>query len=377
MALLLLAPVFAAEEQSAQLSENIQSVIDGLDLEELQSYIDEYSGGILDNYGTDVGEIVSYLTAGNLSLDYGEYISGLLKRIFGGVTAQVPIFAQIMAVSILWSLCSGGEDGLLKKTTASAVRLACITLIMLMLSAMIVNIMSRAIQSVQRLKLQAEIITPVLITLTVLTGGSASGAVFQPAAIFLSGGAIEIINGIIFPLIIAAVVLGFLSRLNPSITFTGMVGLIKSVMKWVIGITVAVFGLFVTVQGGATSLFNGIFFKVTKYLVGNSVPIVGNFLSSGFDMIVMAGSVVRSAVGLTGICLIVGEIVGPLVMAGSFSLMLKFVGAIVQPLSNSDVNGLFTDIASDIDFVIAAVLMIAFMYIIVVIAMVNSVLSFI
>lgn len=156
-----------------------------------------------------------------------------------------------------------------------------------------------------------------------------------------------------------------------------MVGLIKSVMKWVIGITVAVFGLFVTVQGGATSLFNGIFFKVTKYLVGNSVPIVGNFLSSGFDMIVMAGSVVRSAVGLTGICLIVGEIVGPLVMAGSFSLMLKFVGAIVQPLSNSDVNGLFTDIASDIDFVIAAVLMIAFMYIIVVIAMVNSVLSFI
>lgn len=368
--------MLCAEGDGQELTENIQSLIDGLDLEKLQEYLDKYSDGYFDQYGNSAKEIVEYLTGGDLSMDYGEYISGLLQRLFGGVTAQVPVFAQIVAVSILCSLCTGAEDGLLKKTTAQTVRLACLSLIMLMLSALIVGVIAQAAESVRRIRMQVEIITPILITLTVLTGGSATGAVFRPSAIFLSGGAVEIIDGFIFPLTIATVVLSFLSRLNPSISFTGMVALIKSAMKWVIGITVAVFGLFLTVQGGATSLFNGIFYKITKFLVGNSVPIVGNFLSAGVDMIVMAGSVVRSSVGLFGICLIVAELSGPLITAGAFSLMLRLVSAIVQPLDNSGMHGLYADIASDMQFATAGMLMIAFMYVVVIMAMVNCVTNF-
>ncbi len=346
-------------------------------MSELQQYLDDYSGDILSQYGNNAKEIVAYLVGGDLGCDYGEYISGLFSRIFSGVTAQIPVFAQIVAISVLCSLCSGAEDGLLKKTAASTVRLACLSVIMLMLSAMIVGIMAQAVESVNRIKKQVEIITPILITLTVLTGGSSSGAVFRPSAVFLSGGAIEILNGVIFPSVVAIVVLNFMSRLNPSISFTGLVAFIKSVMKWVIGITVAVFGIFLTVQSGATSLFNGIFFKITKYLVGNSVPIVGNFLSAGIDMIVMAGSLVRSSVGVVGICLLIAEIISPLVLAGAFSLLLKLTAAIVQPLNGSDIHGLYGDVASDMDFAVAGLLMIAFMYILVVMAMVNSVISFI
>ena len=209
--------------------------------------------------------------------------------LFKGVTSLIPAFAQLIAISILCAICTGVEGGVLSKTTAKTIRLACLSLTILILSSMLLSIVGSATQSIARIQKQVEIITPILITLTVLTGGSASGAVYQPSALFLSSGAIEIVTGLIFPATIAVILLNFMSKLNPEISFTGVSSLIKSIMKWVIGLTVTVFGLFITVQGSAASLFNGIFFKVTKYLVGNSVPIVGNFLSAGVDIVVIAG----------------------------------------------------------------------------------------
>ena len=209
-----------------------------------------------------------------------------------------------------------------------------------------------------------------------MTGGSDAGAVYQPSALFLSGGAIEIVSGFIFPATIAVVVLNFTSRLNEDISFTGVSSLIKSVMKWIIGITVAIFGLFITVQSSAASLFNGIFFKVTKYLVGNSVPIVGNFLSAGVDMIVMSGSVVRSSLGILGIVMLLSEIIQPILMLASFSVMLKVTAAIAQPLGEKTLYSLFTDFSKDIEYLIAGILMVAFLYFLVVMLVINSTYAF-
>ena len=148
-------------------------------------------------------------------------------------------------------------------------------------------------------------------------------------------------------------------------------------MKWVIGITVAVFGLFITVQSSASSLFNGIFFKVTKYLVGNSVPIVGNFLSAGVDMVVMSGTVVRSSLGLLGVVLLLGEVIQPIIMLAAFSVMLKITAAIAQPLGEKTLYSLFSDFSKDVEFFIAGILMVAFLYFLVVMLIINSTYAFI
>ena len=69
--------------------------------------------------------------------------------------------------------------------------------------------MANCINGVKR---QIEIITPILATLTVLTGGTSSAAIYQPSAIFLSGGAVEIVSCFIFPATVGVVVLNFMSR---------------------------------------------------------------------------------------------------------------------------------------------------------------------
>ena len=374
---LLTGTAVAFADDGAELNENISSIIDSLDLTEIQKYLDEYGNDYLFSFGDTAKEIVTYLTSGNLGVNYSDYISELLSVLFSRVTAMIPAFAQVVAISILCALSSGADGGLIGKTMAKVIRLACVSLIMLILSSMLFGIFSATVACVTNIKRQVEIVTPILVTLSVLTGGAQAGNIFQPSALFLSGGAIEIVSGFIFPATITVIVLNFTSKLNPEISFSGVAALIKSVMKWVIGITVAVFGLFVTVQSSASSLFNGIFFKITKYLVGNSVPIVGNFLSSGVDMVIVSGTVVRSSLGVFGIILLLGEIIQPIIMLAAFSLILKVAAAIAQPLGEKTLFSLFTDFSKDVEYLTAGILMVAFMYFLVVMLVINSTYAFI
>ncbi|MDE7086962.1 MAG: hypothetical protein K2O67_02095, partial [Clostridia bacterium] len=243
--------VIAYADDGAELNENISSIIDSLDLSEIQKYLDEYGGEYIFSFGDTAREIVEYLTCGNLGINYSDYLTELFSVLFKSVGNMVPAFAQIIAICILCAVSSGAEGGVIGKTTAKVIRLACLSLIMLILASMLYGIVSSSVKCITNIKRQVEIITPILVTLSVLTGGSEAGAIYQPSALFLSGGAIQLVSGFIFPATIAVVVFNFTSKLNPEIAFTGVSSLIKSVMKWVIGITVTIFGIFITVQSTA------------------------------------------------------------------------------------------------------------------------------
>lgn len=363
--------VFA--DNGSDLNDNINGILDSLDLTLLQQYLNENQDSFLFHYGSTAQEIIAYLVNGNYDIRYSSYIGEILSVLFGNVVTLVPAFAQMTAVALICAITSSAEGSILSKTTAKTVKLACYALIVVIVMSMLAGIVSSTVECVNNIKTQVEIITPILITLTVLTGGGNSGAVFQPSALFLSGGAVEIITEFVFPATIAVIIFDVMSKLNGEVNFSGTAKLIKSILKWVIGITVTVFSIFITVQSTATSIFDGIFFKATKYLVGSSVPIVGNFLSAGVDMVVSAGSVIKSSVGLFGILLLIGEIIQPVVLLAAFSLILKVVGAVVQPMGENTLYSLFSDLSTDVDYFIAGLLTVSFMYFLVMMLSVSSV----
>ena len=360
-----------------ELNTNISDLLDDLDLSELQKYLDEHSDSYLFNYGDTAKEIVEYLIHGDLKTDYGGYISELFSVIFKNVMSLIPAFAEITAIALLSAVVSAAEGSIMGKSTSKIVHLACYSLIILIIGSMLVGIASDCISCIQSVKKQIEIITPVLATLTVLTGGTSTAAIYQPSAIFLSSGAIELVSGFIFPSAIAVIVLNFMSKLNTQMSFTGVTALIKSIMKWVIGITVTVFSIFITMQSSASSLFDGILFKATKYVVSNSVPIVGNFLSSGFDMLTSAGLLIKSSVGMCGLVLLLFELIGPIILLIAFSLLLKLVGAVVQPIGENTLFSLLSDLSKDVEFFLAGLLTVAFMYSLIIMLIINSANSFI
>lgn len=367
----------ADEDKKIELNENIIKLLEDLDLSELQKYLDENEDSYLFQYGDTAGEIIKYLIQGNLNTDYGGYLNELLSILFKNVISLIPAFATVVAVALLSAIVSSAEGNILGKSTSKIVHLACYSLIILIITSMLLGVISDCLSSINSVRKQIEIITPILTTLTVLTGGTSSAAIYQPSAIFLSSGAVEIVGGFIFPATVAVIVLNFMSKLNTQMSFSGVTALMKSIMKWVIGITVTVFSIFITFQSSASSLFDGIIFKATKYVVSNSVPIVGNFLSSGFDMLTSAGLLIKSSVGICGLLLLLFEILSPVILLSAFSLILKFVGAIVQPIGEKTLFSLLSDLSKDIEYFIAGLLTVAFMYALIIMLVINSANSFI
>lgn len=368
---------YAEEDGSKELNESISGLLEDLDLSELQQYLDEHRDSFLFNFGDTAKEIVNYLIKGNLDTDYGSYIKELFNVIFKNVISLIPAFAEVTAIALLCAVVTTAEGKLIGKSTSKIVRLSCYSLIIMIIASMLVGTVSECISCIKSVKKQIEIITPILATLTVLTGGTSTAAIYQPSAIFLSGGAVEIVSGFIFPATLAVIVLNFMSKLNPQMSFGGVTALVKSIMKWVIGITVTVFSIFITMQSTASSLFDGIIFKATKYVVGNSVPIVGNFLSSGFDMLTSAGLLIKSSVGICGLLLLLAELIQPIILLISFSIILKFVGAVIQPVGEQTLYSLLSDLSKDIEFFIAGLLTVAFMYALIIMLIINSANSFI
>lgn len=367
----------ASAADGAELTENISDVIGGLDLSELQAYLDSYGNDYVYSFSNSAKELIEFLVKGDLGVNYSQYLKNILSSLFSGIINILPAFSQVLAVAILCAICTDSEGGIISKSTAKVIRLACTCVILLILSSILFKIISSVIASVKSISKQIDIISPILITLTVLTGGSGAGAIYTPCATFLGQGAVYLVNGVIVPTTIAVMILNFTSRINPELSFTGISSLLKSVMKWIIGLTVAVFGIFITVQSTSTSLFNGIFYKVTKYLVGNSVPIVGNFLSSSVDMIVYSGAIVKSAVGMSGVVLLVGALLQPLMAVIAFSVALKICGAIVQAIGENSIFSLLCDLSKDVEYLIAGVLVVAFMYLLTIMLVINSTYAFI
>lgn len=368
---------FAETNGREELGENIKKLLEGLDLSELQKYLDSNADSYLFKFGGTAKEIVEYLINGNMGADYSGYLNELFSIIFKNVISLIPAFATVTAVSLLSAVVSSAEGTIIGKSTSKIVHLACYSVIILIISSMLTGVISGCINCIDGVRKQIEIITPILATLTVLTGGTSSAAIYQPSAIFLSGGAVEIISNFIFPATIGVIVLNFMSRFNTQMSFSGVTNLLKSLMKWVIGITVTVFSIFITAQSSASSLFDGIIFKATKYVIGNSVPLVGNFLSSGFDMLQSAGLLIKSSVGICGIILLLFEIIQPVILLASFSIILKIVGAIVQPIGENTLYGMLSDLSKDIEYFIAGLLTVAFMYALVIMLIINSANSFI
>ena len=223
-----------AEEEDGrkELNENILQLLEDLDLSELQKYLDDNEDSFLFQFGDTARDIIEYLIRGNINTDYGGYLNELLSVLFKNVISLIPAFATVVAISLLSAVISSAEGNILGKSTSKIVHLACYALIILIITSMLSGVISDCIRSINIIKRQIEIITPILATLTVLTGGTSSAAIYQPSAIFLSGGAVEIISGFIFPATIAVIVLNLMSKLNTQMSFTGVTALMKSLMKW-------------------------------------------------------------------------------------------------------------------------------------------------
>ncbi len=345
------------EEAMRELEKNIDGLLGALDTKELQDYLDR----IASFRGISVKEKLRALISGDLALDYenmGEAVFGLL---WDEAALLLPAFAVILAVSLLCGILNSAKSGFLHSTMSDIIGFVGY----LAVGAVVLSCLARAIaecfETVGNMRTQMEIVYPLLLTLMAASGGTVSAAVYRPAVAFMSGGICALFSSVVLPVAVVVVVLGFVGNLSDGVGTEKLGDFFKSVTKWLIGLCLGLFSLFLTVQGITSAQYDGLSLRAAKYVVSGSVPMVGGFLSGGMDLIVAGSVLIKNALGAFAVFLLAGTVAKPVLLFGVIQLFLRLSAAVTEPVGGK-IPALLSRLAGDFGYFVAAMLCVAFLY---------------
>lgn len=367
-------PVFTAyaeeevsESLSKELTETIIGQLDKLDLQALQEYIDG-----LKNFSDErvADRLLSYIKGGEF--DYENFGKSLGQMLFSKVLEILPAFACIIAVTLLSGLISTLKSSSNGQTSSTMIFLITYAAALIPLIGVLTEVIQQSIECVSAMQKQMQIIFPVMLTLMAASGGGVTAAVCRPAVAFFSTTIVTVIDTVVFPLTIAIIAFSMAGKLTTDLKINKFTAFFKSINKWIIGVCVSVFGIFFTLQGITSATYDGVVRRAAKYAISNGIPIVGGFLSGGFDLAVAGSVLIKNSLGSMSIFLMLTVLFEPLVLLISVNLFLRLTSAITQPFGEGRISDFLGETAENLHYCTAGLLFTAFLYFLSIMIMIFS-----
>lgn len=345
------------KQAKEELNENLWELVNELDLQALQEYVNS-----LDSFsdGSVAERLINYVKGEEF--DYQSFGKEILNVLFENVKEILPAFATIAAVTLLSGIISTLKSGTAASTSADMMFLISYAAALIPLIGILTECFQKVFESVSQMQKQMQIVYPLLLTLMAASGGTTSAAICKPAVAFFSGTIVSVIRSVVFPLTVTIIAFSMAGNLSRDLKISKFSAFFKSINKWLIGVCVSVFGLFFTLQGLTAATYDGIVRRAAKYAIGNGIPIVGGFLSGGFDLAVAGSVLIKNSLGNMSIFLMVSILFEPIVLLLSVNVMLRFTAALTQPFGDSRISDFLGETADNLRYCTAGLLFTAFMY---------------
>lgn len=362
--------VFAAGESGttaieSELTETVNEQLSGIDFNGFQTILDNMTEEQIELFGASsfTGKLTKLLTS-DFSSGETNLVGQVLGLFFDEILAFIPLLATICAVAILCSFISNLRVKTNDKSVADIVHFVCFGIVIVVLSASVFQLVNMTRELLNSLQAQMQVVFPIMLTLLAGLGGVVSVSVYQPMVAVLVSGVMQIFNYVVFPLFICTFVFLIVGNLSATVKLNKFISFFKSSFKWVVGTVMTLFFTFLTIQGISAGSFDGVSVKTAKYAIKSYVPVVGGYLSDGFNLIMSSSILIKNAVGVAGLFLLFATIIIPVLKIAIFSLGLKLSSAIIEPISDSRISDFVYTVGKTMGYLVATILCVSFMYLV-------------
>ena len=278
------------------------------------------------------------------------------------IIQYVPMFALIVGIGVIASLLGQIKSKFAEKSTADIVHFVCFCLIVVVMATSIKRLINSTSDTLGIMENQINILFPIILTLMVGIGSVSSVGVFQPVLAIMSNIISIIILKVVMPIFIFTFVLNIIGHLSNNVKLDKFNSFLNSLFKWIIGVTFTIFFAIISIQGISAGAFDSVSLRTAKFTISSYVPVMGGYLSQGMDLILASGVLIKNSIGLVGILLIISSILSPILEIIIFSLMLKAVSAILQPLNNGRITNFLHSTSKTITMLSTCIIVVGFMY---------------
>ncbi len=309
-------------------------------------------------------ENASEIMSGGFSLDPVD----ILNNVINGIMAEIRTFAANAAVILVMAMLSSTVGTLNSSLGESPAGRAAFFTFFTVISGLALSCFSTALsygtEVISQMTDFMTKLTPVLILMLFTCCKAASAAAFEPvlsAAVYVVS---IVIEKCLIPLMTFSAVMAVAGNIGDKSRISGFIKIVRSVTKWLMAFVITLFTGINAVYGFSTAALDAVGAKTIKFAVGSLVPVVGGFLSDTLETVASSASLLKNAAGISGIIIICGICITPVIKIGIMQLLLKFAAAMVEPVTDSRISSMIWDVSEAVTSVFGTVILTAVLFLI-------------
>jgi len=350
---------------SDDLNQTIVSELKEIDFSGFNDIITEFNSNQTNLFSIDnIKSKVYSIIVGENALNYSNFLASLFSNLIEMVIKYLPMLSVIIGIGVISNLLNGVKSKFNEKSTGNLIDLVCFLSVAVLIIGIVSNLIGTTGKAIQSMVSTMNILFPILLTLMVGLGANASAGAFKQIDEIISTYIADFFNYFIVPLFMLSFIFAIISNMSTSIKLDKFSSFISSLFKWSVGLIFTLFFAIFSLQGIAVGSFDSLSVRTTKYTIKSYVPIMGGYLSDGMDLILSSTLLIKNSLGLVGVLLIISTILSPLLEIIIFSLMLKLMSAILQPLGNSKTSNFLSSTSKSIIMLSSSLIAIGFMYLV-------------
>lgn len=341
----------AEEVTEEQLQGSINDILGDIDTNELDDYLSN-------DFNLDFFSVLSFkdLVANILSGKYfGEYdtlfgsITLMLKQNFKSLFAIfVLLFVLVLIYELFACFCPDKFSDFKK-----SIKIIFSLLVSLILLIILKNFASQIAEVTDKIFKFINILFPILLNLLLLSGATGTHSVYSSLSAFVLNTGSYIFVYILLPISISIILLTVVGSTFSNKRFGYACDILKSVFKYIVMIFFGVFGVVSAINLIISGTHDGVGLKLTKFAIKNYVPLLGGYISEGFDFVHTSAVLIKNAFGVCGIFALMFIVLKPLLVYFVYIIMFKILSVCVSFVSDGHFASLFNNVSKCFSYFVA------------------------
>ena len=280
--------------------------------------------------------------AGSLEEGIGN-LWGQVGALFGGALSDsLKTAGMLLAIALLTGMAGGVTDG----RAAGYVTLAGVMGVAVLSVTGLGSFIASAKDSLGRLADYSKLLLPSLAAAGAAAGQPASSVARQAVTALFWDGLITLYDRLLFPLMYVYAALLTLQSAFAQDGVKRLAGLIKWLVGGVLGLSLTVFTLYLTISGAISGQADALAMKSARVTLSGMVPVVGGIIGDASETLVAGAGILKNSIGLFGLFVVLGVTAGPCVGLGVRYIAFKLTAALSGSVCDERLAGYMDGLSS-------------------------------
>lgn len=351
------------QEQTDDLNSSVNDLLDKLDLDGMNGLLGALGSDALDVFGfDDIKARVRAVASGEYGQDFNSVLTYAAAVVGANVLEFLPMLISCVAIVLAYNILNAVKSRAASASVERAVYFATSALAVTVAVGYFSAVLTAAVKFVASVKTQIGAVAPVLLTLMTAAGATGSASVYTPTVALLGGGMTGAVTYFAFPALLMAIVFDIVGSVSSAVKLDRAAEFFRSACKWFLGTAFFLFVAVIGVSGITASVRDGISVRAARFALSKYIPVIGGYLSQGFDFVMAGNVLIKNAVGSSAVVLLVLGSLPVLIKIAAFTLTLKLAAALCEPIGGEQTSAMLGAISKSSSVVAAVVAAMTFLY---------------